>query len=571
MNFSKLNLYTFIALMSMPSLLLGQSGSAALVRQEPRAMTRRDWSEDLDYLVKRLEIMHPNLYANVSREKFIGRIEELKQNCSNADAMTMIVEIMALVALVRDGHTGVDPGPTSDPWISDLVNLYPMRLYPFADGLFVLSATRPYSSLVGKKIVKVGDVPTAEAITRLNRFINADNETGVLNALPGRMVVKELLEYAGIKDKGSLLPLVLQDQGGAQTQMQPSAEPMMAIYPKLGLQVFPVASQDVVTMDEACKEPLPLWLSHPGDKYWFKLLQDKRMYLQINEMYNKKDEHFNRFCERLFKEIDDNKVGHLIIDLRLNNGGNHIELPLLKGILARPHLDKPDRLFVLTSRVTFSASQHLTTLLARYTNVTIIGEPTAGKPNHFGAIRRFKLPHSGLGICSSVVYHQDGQPQDFTVTTKPDLSALLTSDDYKNRRDPALQAALAYDGLKIFRTDVSAKMMAALKTGGIDGLKQTYKSLKPDVERLGFSPETLLYKDLDAWMMANSPNKEMYIEYLRFMLEEIPDSITICFDLGSWLETRDREEAKKCFRRCLELNPAHKDARLKLALMDLKS
>ncbi len=288
-------------------------------------------------------------------------------------------------------------------------------------------------------------------------------------------------------------------------------------------------------------------------------------------MYNKKDEPFNRFCERLFKEIDDKQVGHLIIDLRLNNGGNHIELPLLKGILARPHLDKPDRLFLLTSRITFSASQHLTTLLARYTNVTIIGEPTAGKPNHFGAIRRFKLPHSGLGICSSVVYHQDGQPQDFTMTTKPDLSALLTSDDYKNRRDPALQAALAYDDLKIFRADFAAKMMAAVKMGGMDSLKQTYKSLKPDVSRLGFSPETLLYKDLDGWMMANAPSKEMYIEYLRFMLEEVPDSVTICFDLGTWLETRDREEARKYFRRCLELNPAHKDARMKLALMDLES
>lgn len=568
----KLKLYLLLMLcICTTGVLTAQHQSWSHEPQASVRMTAQDWLEDLNYLVKRLEIMHPNLYANVSHELFAEKLAELKQMSHNHDDISMISGIMALIALVRDGHTAVDPSINSDPWIPALMHVYPLRVHSFADGLFVLSAQTADSSLVGQKIVKLGQNAIADVQKRISRFICADNEMGILHALPIYLMCQELLEYTGIKEKGVELSITLEDDQGKQTVTKLPPQPLMVVYPQLFLPFFPTQSSELVTLDGQSSRPLPLWLSRPRDNYWFERLDGQRIFVQINAMYHKKDEDFNLFCERLFREIDEKQTSQLIIDLRLNNGGNHIEFPLLKGILARPWLDKPDCLFLLTSRITFSASQHLTTLLARYTNVTILGEPTSGKPNHYGAIRRFKLPHSGLGISSSVVYHQDSQPDDFTLTSNPDLFIPLTHDDYKNRRDPVLLTVIKYDVLKKFRTDFSDQLMKAVQKGGMDGLKKAYFLLKPAFVKLGFTPETLLYKDLDGWMMRNSPSSEIYIEYLKFMLEEMPDSINICFDLASWLETGNRDEAKKLFQHCLDLNPAHKDARMKLALMALEA
>ncbi|MCG7852131.1 MAG: hypothetical protein MIO92_06380 [Methanosarcinaceae archaeon] len=35
-----------------------------------------NWEEDIDYLIKRLEITHPNPYANISKELFLDHAEK---------------------------------------------------------------------------------------------------------------------------------------------------------------------------------------------------------------------------------------------------------------------------------------------------------------------------------------------------------------------------------------------------------------------------------------------------------------------------------------------------------------
>ena len=90
--------------------------------------------------------------------------------------------------------------------------------------------------------------------------------------------------------------------------------------------------------------------------------------------------------------MDSRNVKKLIIDLRLCPGGDHIELPLLKGILAKPHIDKPDCLFLIIGRITGSAAEHLTAQFETYTNATLLGEPAGSKPNQYGAMQKLPCP-----------------------------------------------------------------------------------------------------------------------------------------------------------------------------------
>jgi len=112
-------------------------------------------------------------------------------------------------------------------------------------------------------------------------------------------------------------------------------------------------------------------------------------------------------------------------------------------------------------------------------------------------------------------------------------------------------------------------MAKAYQEGGFEGLKKTYSAIKPDYTKYGFNMENLLYKDFDGWIVKNKKSNEEYIGYLEFMRDELPNSVNVLMDLGSWMETRNIEEAKNCYNKCLELNPAHHYAKMKLGLMEL--
>lgn len=534
----------------------------------PQRMSAAKWVEDLDYLVKRLEFTHPNLYANISREDFIVSVDGLRRTCAEKKDVEIVLELIKLLALFKDGHTAVDPATGSELWINELFSSYPYSAYLFADGLFVTGAANRYSQMAGKKIVKIGDFETGAALKKLEKYVSADNQTGIISKLPILITIKELLEYEKIKDAAPVLKLTLEDASGARSEMELEAKPLMNVYPLLFRSAFPVASDNITVMTGDNKQPLPLWLRHMNDNYRFEILPDnKSLYLQINNMQEKKEENFAAFCSRMFKTIDEKRIEQLIIDIRLNTGGQHFEMPLLLGIIERPRLNKNGNLFLLTGRLTFSAAQHLTTLLSRYTNVIIMGEPTAGKPNHFGNPKKFPLINSGLGIRCSYVLHQDSHPEDYTITTLPDIYVFPNSTDFRNLKDPALEKVFTINSCQSMKQDFFKRMSEAYQRGGTAKLKEEYAAIKPGYIQAGFNIEKLLYNDLDGWVNAHRASDDDYINYLKFMREEIPDSMVINLDLGGWLKQRDPSGAISCFRKCLEINPACKAAKMELMLM----
>jgi hypothetical protein len=72
----------------------------------------------------------------------------------------------------------------------------------------------------------------------------------------------------------------------------------------------------------------------------------------------------------------------------------------------------------------------------------LIGEPTGGKPNQFGEIKRATLPNSNLAVFYPVKYFHpvsDADPDSIV----PDVPARLTLEDFLAGRDPVLEAALS--------------------------------------------------------------------------------------------------------------------------------
>jgi hypothetical protein len=106
----------------------------------------------------------------------------------------------------------------------------------------------------------------------------------------------------------------------------------------------------------------------------------------------------------------------------------------------RSRFDARGKLFVITSRRTFSAAQMLISDLESWTNPIFVGEPSSSRGNAYGDSKRLVLPNHKVTVRVSTLYWQYMDPRDTRPWITPDVAAPLTVDAYKAGRDPALEA-----------------------------------------------------------------------------------------------------------------------------------
>jgi hypothetical protein len=92
---------------------------------------------------------------------------------------------------------------------------------------------------------------------------------------------------------------------------------------------------------------------------------------------------------------------------------------------------------VLIGRQTFSSALMNAVQFRKLTKATLVGEPTGGRPNHFGETRTFTLPGSGMTIQHSTKYfRQQAQDDD---ALYPDVRVDVRAADYAAGRDPVME------------------------------------------------------------------------------------------------------------------------------------
>jgi hypothetical protein len=533
------------------------------------------WQDDLEYLVNRIEIMHPAPYAFFPREEFYKLKKKLHDEMPTLNAADIVISISELLACLQDGHTRMGFENSDFAWLGQNLHLLPVILYPFDDGVHILAGLPKYRDLVGLRIEKLGRMPVADAMVRLGRLYSHDNAYGQKKSLYYTLGFAEMLKKIAAVDDVKRISLTLRNKKNRLLKVDMDTVPFTDMARFLG-SWYPQSSPELVTMNQGSKNPLPLWLKNNEKKFWFEYLaREKMMFLQINSMLFPSGDgegSFAQMCTQFFKDFDQARPEKLVIDIRANNGGNHVELPLLKGILARPDIDRPDRLFLITGRVTYSAAVHFTTVFKKYTKATLIGEPTAGRPNHYGAIRPFKLPnHPQITIGCSIDYYQDSEPFDFNTTHNPDIMTAINSADYRDNVDPALKKVLDYDRIRALAQAVALEMGKEYVANGSDGMKKSYLSHRRELVDSGYNLEKFFSDFIDDWFYANKKSMADYTDLLSFASAECPESIDLCYSMAIRYEAEGRfAEAVKFFNQCLKINPACHYAKMKLGLLGLK-
>lgn len=505
---------------------------AASAQNPPPTLTAAQWQADLRFLAERMQTQHPNLFRRVSKTDFEAAVKTLNDRIPSASVDEILTGFMGIVAMVRDGHSGLFPAEYFRSGV------FPVRFYLFEDGLYVQKATPQNAALVGAKVIKIGNLNAMDAYKRVSTLAAADNEMGIRENAPLFLSIPEILVGTGIIASKQDLNLIVETGGKQQT---------IDLKPAFSVNDLIRTPNDWA--DAAAKKPL--YLQHPDDRYWFEYLKDEKIvYVQQNAIANKPDESVAAFYERVFKFIDANPVDKLVIDLRRNDGGNNgLNRPVVIGLI-KSKINERGKLFVITGRMTFSAAQNFVNEIEKYTNATFVGEPTAGRPNHYGDGRNVTLPNSRLNAQVSTLLWQDMDPRDNRPWTAPQIAVPLTFGDYSKGIDPALNAIIGYKLQRSLR-EIAMELFQAndLKSFRARALEfkndpvNMYQSIEGDINAFGYR-------------LMNLKKVDEAIDMFRLNTELYPDSANAYDSLGEAFTIQgNKEEAIKTYEKALKIDP----------------
>jgi tetratricopeptide (TPR) repeat protein len=499
-------------------------------------LTADEWRADLRFFAEELPKRHKNAFHTMTRDEFDAAVKQLNEDIPRLKSEEILVRFMKLIAMVGDGHTSIQESALFG------FGFFPVRYEIYADGLFVQSAAAEYKDAVGGRFVKIGNAAVEKAVAQLDELAWGDNrnvqskkvETAFLLSIP------KVLQGLKIADGDEAVSLTV-EKNGVQKTLEIKAVKDLTSYLRNGKKSS--ANDDAAA-------PLPFYLRETDNNFRFEYLRDdKILYVQFNSVENKPDETVAAFFQRVFEFADQNPVEKFVLDLRLNTGGNNqLNKPIVVGLI-KSKLNERGRLFVIIGRRTFSAAQNLVNEIEKYTEAIFVGEPTGSSPNLYGDPAVMTLPNSRMGFRVATLWHQT-DARDTRRWTAPDIFTELTSDDFRNNRDPAFQSILEYAPGKTFK-DIAAEMNA---TRDLTAFLIKYKAFKADPKNKFANTESQM--NALGYGLLQAQQTAAAIGVFRLNAEAYPNSANAFDSLAeAYLAGGNRAEAIKNYEKALRINP----------------
>ena len=522
-------------ILSILSLLLV---NAVYVKSQnsPPQMTAEKWQADIKFLEEEFPKRHKNLFYKMKREDFATAIKNFHDNVPRMTREEIMVNFLRIAAMVKDGHTYFGSGQFVQ------AGVYPLQLYLFTDGLFVLKAAPEFSEIIGGQIIKIGDLSVDETFQKISKLVATDNEWGVKDVVPFYLSIPEILVGLKIINNRENLKLTVLTDG---------KERVVEVKPRAKFEDILNPPAEWKAMNANTSDPVPLYLKKQTDLYWFEYLKDQKLvYVQHNAIANKDDESMADFYKRVMKFVEDNPVEKFVIDLRINGGGNNdLNRPVIIELI-KSKINEHGKLFVIIGRQTFSAAQNFVDEIEKYTNATFVGEPTSAGPNHFGDAMPFTLPNSGLTVRASSVWWQDLPERDKRPFTAPEIAAEISSEDYRKNIDSAIESIINYKP-EITYADLVAE---ARMNRDITIFIEKYRQFKSNPQRKFINTEIPINQFGN--QLLNAKRIDDAIEIFQLNAQDYPNSANVYHSLGKAYQLANKmEEALKSFEKALSIIP----------------
>lgn len=372
---------------------------------------------DLAYLARELPARHPDIFHHLPREAWERELAEIELALPELSDAQLAVRIARLVASLRDGHT--EMAIYAIPSFKRL----PILLYPFPEGLYITQISEEHADFRGHRVTHIGDLEVSDARAAIEPLIAHDNPHNLLANLPTYLNIPEVLAAVGASEDASTARFTMEDGRVLELAPLDSLKAVRWVKPS---------------------EPLPHYRRKAGMHYWNDYIAEHRtLYFKYNVCADAPSGmSFAELVEGTLGFMQQKPVDRFVLDLRDNGGGNSaLAAPLIQALAAHPTLNAPGKLYVIIGRTTFSSALFNTLEMRKATQALLVGEPTGGKPNHFGEVQQMILPHTGWQVRYSTkrfTLETQGDPE----TVTPDLPVQVSAMDYFAGRDPVLEAAL---------------------------------------------------------------------------------------------------------------------------------
>ena len=530
----------------MKPLFLFLFGFVVLNTAAQSAITTQQWQDDLKFLQETIYKDYPFLFKKTTKTDFDRAVEKLSNDIPKLQEHEIVVGLARLIASFKYGHTSLGLRELKNPF-----HQLPLNFYEFNDGIFIQGVHKDYKVAVGARVVSVAGVPIQDALEAIYPVVPSENDQ-FFKAYGGLYLsMVEILHAQGIlKELSDTVELTLEKDGKTFKQRfkaLPKGERVPTEYS--------LVQQDSIWLEARNQDTTPNYLKSLDKIYYYEYLPEtKTVYIRHSQIQDDPSEDIPTFYGRVFEFIDSNDVDRLVIDVRLNGGGNNYKnKPIITGIIESKKINQVGKLFVIIGRRTFSACQNLVNEMSNYTNAIFIGEPTSENINFYGDNNRVELPNSQIPAYLSFAWWQDKPQWEGRDWLAPHIAVDMSFEDYRLNRDLVLEEALTFDGTDFILNPMD-HMTNLFMAGKIE-------QLKTDAVRMVNNPKYRFFQFEEefngaGYQLLGSGQIQEAIFVFQMNADLFPDSPNAWDSLAEgYLKAGDRIKATEFYNKAIQLDP----------------
>ena len=456
-------------------------------RLEYKKFTPRELQKDIDYLFRKFEEIHPNIFLNIPKQDAVRLKEELKNQITLPLTKAEFIKLISpfFMSFVKDGHNYWYE-PFKDEWEYFLLNGgsgFPFEINIEGDKVLIGNSLNNTEQLKGTTILDINGIDINIIISKMRTLYNPEckpfQDIGIESSFRQWLWVlyhfDREFEISYIKNSIDTLKVTVTGIGKSQIER-------------------PIEVTDV---------------KNQGTNWAFELktIGDSNVGIITSKAFAGDWDNYIKFLDDCFLKIQDENVKDLILDFRENMGGNskygdklmeyitekqysffekidhkisrefkqfekkklkfkwynYLYYPIFirqdewrkkiftskKGTLIEsnylPQKPKDNRLkfkgdlYLLTSNKTYSSANLFTAGFKCYNIGTVIGMPT-GEPTMFtGDWLKVEMPNTKIGVAISKRAYILACPQDDLNGISPDILVTESSDDKVKGIDTVLK------------------------------------------------------------------------------------------------------------------------------------
>ncbi|HMT28294.1 MAG TPA: S41 family peptidase [Bacteroidia bacterium] len=386
-----------------------------------------DWKQDLDYVKTELPKLHYNLFFKISQAEFNAGMDDLISAIPKLSDQQIAIRLKQIVARVGDSHTNVSVAK-----LFDKKSRLPLNSFWFKEGIFIIGAQKAYQELNGQQIISINNIPIKVITDSLSTLYANEN-----NAVYKWMITEFITHFSFLRYfefvKGDSLIMEVMNDNAVKSSHVVRASEFEGDWLQYETKTIPLYQKfcDIYYGEEYIRKDSIYFIQY--NDCWSRELEMK----YGKEEKAKELPSFVEFENRVYNVLQSKPVKKLVVDLRFNDGGASYQGTQFIERLSRfREINQKGKIYVIVGRKTFSSAIINVMDFKRLTPAIFVGEETAGKPNHFGEIKRLKLPSSNLDVAYSTKLFK--RSEENASSFVPDHICEVTFEDYKNGVDKAM-------------------------------------------------------------------------------------------------------------------------------------